>query len=313
MNHPLRVVLLDLLVERAEFGYGGNVEILKPLAERFSTVEVWLLTPQYQSPDVGRRALAQAHAHPISIEEEDVPAWDYDFPFETQPDASELKGLYQGGGGDVTFERVALPTTDALGMESWLAANSVDVVICSGSRRNVSMWEDWMSPASALLQAATILPLPTLGICFGHQLLCTALGGAVTPEPHRTDVVSPLTLSDAGVADPLFADLPTPVALFTHQDHVVSIPDGLVTLGSSPHNHYTAVRASGVDGALLPVWGVQFHPEAAEERIARSVRLGHISEEEASAFEREHDGPKILANFAEEVVRRLSSHGGDLR
>ena len=36
--------MIDLLVERAEFGHGGNQEVIKPLAA-LSNVEVLLVTP----------------------------------------------------------------------------------------------------------------------------------------------------------------------------------------------------------------------------------------------------------------------------
>lgn len=324
VSRALRVVLLDLLVERAEFGHGGNIEILTPLAERFPALEVWLLTPQFQSDEVGKRALIQPHLQPIRLAREDVPTWDEDYPFHSQPDASELTGLAPANSsegwsiknpksrsetstdGVASLSRIALPTTDARGMESWLAANSVDVVICSGSRRNVSQWEPWMEQAAALLRASITLALPTLGICFGHQLLAYALGGKVSRASSRTDTVCALQLNEIGREDPLFAGLSTPVCLFTHQEHVVDIPENLVHLCEVPHNRLASVRALGVRGEFLPVWGVQFHPEAAPKRIARSVRLGHITEEEARAFEREHDGAEILANFAEIVVAQTS-------
>ena len=34
MGEPIRVLLLDLLVERAEFGHGGNQEVIRPLSEK---------------------------------------------------------------------------------------------------------------------------------------------------------------------------------------------------------------------------------------------------------------------------------------
>ena len=35
----VRIVLLDLLVEREAFGHGGNIEVITPFAERHNDVE----------------------------------------------------------------------------------------------------------------------------------------------------------------------------------------------------------------------------------------------------------------------------------
>tara|TARA_Y100000294_G_scaffold163700_1_gene169812 strand:+ start:137 stop:1075 length:939 start_codon:yes stop_codon:yes gene_type:complete len=294
MTASLRVVLLDLLVERAEFGHGGNMEVLSPLASRVSSLEVWLLTPQFQSESVGMRACS--HNNPLLLEEEDLPTWDTNFAFVSESSPIEIDG-------DVILRRIALPNTCDEAMTEWLESNSVDVVICSGSRRNVSMWEPWMDSAAALLRGAIALELPTLGICFGHQLICQALGGEVSRASEKTDSVVELELTEAGLVDPIFSGLPSPVCLFTHQDHVVNIPERVIVLGSAPHNSLATVRILSEGGIELPIWGLQFHPEAARKRIERSVILGHISAEEATAFEREHDGAQVLANFAVEAMK----------
>ncbi|MDP6098642.1 MAG: gamma-glutamyl-gamma-aminobutyrate hydrolase family protein [Candidatus Thalassarchaeaceae archaeon] len=294
MTGSLRVALLDLLVERAEFGHGGNMEVLSPLANLASSLEVWLLTPQFQSDSVGLRA--SSDNNPILLETEDLPTWDDAFSFVSESSATEIDG-------DIILRRIALPNTGHEAMTEWLVANSVDVVICSGSRRNVSMWEPWMDSAAALLLGAVTLELPTLGICFGHQLICQALGGEVSRASERTDLVVELELSKAGLADPIFSGLSSPVCLFTHQDHVVEISKRVIVLGSAPHNSHATVRILGEGGGKLPIWGLQFHPEAARKRIERSVKLGHISNEEAAAFGQEHDGAQVLANFADEAMK----------
>lgn len=303
MGGPLRVALLDLLAERAEFGHGGNMEVIAPLVAKVGMVEVFLLTPQFQSHVSAQKALISWT--PLVLTADDVPTWDDDFPFVADRTVS-VEGVDVDGeeSGTVRLLRVALPQSQDGGMETWLDLMQIDAVVCTGSRRNVSIHEPWMDEAASLMRAAVNAGLPTLGICFGHQLLCKALGGKVVRADGRTDAVETLSLTESGASDPLFSGLAAPVALFTHQDHVVELPKCGVLLASAPHNSDTAVRILDGEGNQLPAWGVQFHPEAAKHRIERSVRLGHISAEEASAFEREHDGAKILSNFAEIV----SSH-----
>jgi GMP synthase (glutamine-hydrolysing) len=303
MGGHLRVALLDLLVERAEFGHGGNMEVIAPLVAKYGRVEVFLLTPQFQSHVSAQKALISWT--PLVLTADDVPTWDDDFPFVADRTVS-VEGIDVDGeeSGTVRLLRVALPQSRDGGMETWLELMEIDAVVCTGSRRNVSIHEPWMDEAASLMRAAVNAGLPTLGICFGHQLLCKALGGKVVRADARTDAVVTLSLTQSGASDPLFAGLPAPIALFTHQDHVVELPKCGVLLASVPHNSETAVRILDGEGNQLPAWGVQFHPEAAKHRIERSLRLGHISAEEASTFDREHDGAKILSNFAEIV----SSH-----
>jgi|GEM_PF-77784 len=327
----LRVLILDLLVERAEFGHGGNLEVLRPLVAKGGEIECLLLTPQVQSSEVGERAAKKATEGMILLSEEDVPDWDDDFPFWTACREQLDDGM-------VDFRRIAMPVwpesdSDASAdantgasegsgegsgeitdMDSWLAMISPDAVVCTGSRRNVSEWENWMDSCAAVMEASIKSLVPTLGICFGHQLLCKALGGKISRADKRSDAIHQLSLTESGIIDPLFTPPisavgsdgkwtteNTPTALFTHQDHVVESPDNCILLATAPHNQHVAVRVADSDGLRLPAWGVQFHPEASKSRIRRSFELGHISEQEMNAFEGEHDGAAILANFAEVV------------
>ncbi len=90
--------------------------------------------------------------------------------------------------------------------------------------------------------------------------------------------------------------------LFTHQDHVMTVPDSCSLLSSTTHNGVTAVRVLADDGRALPAWGIQFHPEAARARIERAYEWGHITDEEYSSFKGEHDGAGILESFASIVL-----------
>ncbi len=78
----------------------------------------------------------------------------------------------------------------------------------------------------------------------------------------------------------------------------MTIPESCLLLGSAEHNMVTAVRVMDENGRELPAWGVQFHPEAAKARVERAFDWGHISEEEMTSFQREHDGAGVLNSFA---------------
>ncbi len=296
MSGAFRVLVLDLLVERSEFGHGGNQEVVSPIA-RHGDVEVLLVTPQMQSADSGRRAAREGI---VFLTESDVPHWDHDYGFWEKCEVSMNGNL-------ASFSRIALPMEiDDEEMGKWLENVDVDAVVCSGSRRNVTMWEDWMDCSASLMRVASKSGTPTLGICFGHQLLCRSLGSEVTRAETMSSGVWDLSLNEAGIEDELFglrkerAD--GPVVLYSHQDHVITVPECCELLGSAEHNAVTAVRVIGGDGKKLPAWGLQFHPEAAKDRIERSFGWGHISEEEMLAFQREHDGAGVLEAFGDVVL-----------
>ena len=295
MGADTRVLLVDLLVERAAFGHGGNQEVIRPFAAR-GDVELLLVTPQMQSFEAG----AKSEGGEVALCEEDVLDWDDEFPF-WQSTNVEL------GGRDVLFRRIVMPMhEDDTRMGEWLEALGVDAVVCSGSRRNVSMWEDWMGPTASLMRASALSGRPTLGICFGHQLLCHALGATIERADSLSSGIWDLDLTAEGADDELLTshvpDGPCVAGLFTHQDHVTTVPDSCALLSATTHNRVTAVRVHADDGSALPAWGLQFHPEAARARIERAYEWGHITEKEYSSFKGEHDGAGILESFASIVL-----------
>tara|TARA_B100001996_G_scaffold193819_1_gene148398 strand:+ start:2720 stop:3541 length:822 start_codon:yes stop_codon:yes gene_type:complete len=267
----VRIVLFDLLVERAEFGHGGNIEVLRPFLDSYDVVECLLLTPQMEAEGARENGFQ-------TLTESDVPRWDDEYPF-----WSEHTEILENG--NIYLRRVRMPEK---GSFHELGA---DALVCSGSRRNVSMWEPWMEGCAELFRWAIEERIPVLGICFGHQLLARALGGVVTRAANYTDIVSDLVHYSE---DPVVGKCQ--VGLFTHQDHVTELPKGAIHVASAGHCGFAAFKIEGKQ-----VWGVQFHPEASRARIERSFRLGHINEQELLAFQRDHDGDALLSAFAHQV------------
>ena len=76
-----------------------------------------------------------------------------------------------------------------------------DVVVITGSRRNVSMWEDWMDEVAKLIRDCEV---PLYGICFGHQIICKALGGEVQRADEGSSFLADVTYTDGTVKRQLF-------------------------------------------------------------------------------------------------------------
>jgi GMP synthase-like glutamine amidotransferase len=59
------------------------------------------------------------------------------------------------------------------------ALDGVDHIVVLGAESSVNDPEPWIAPELAWLRAADQAGVPVLGICFGAQALCAALGGRV--------------------------------------------------------------------------------------------------------------------------------------
>ena len=103
-------------------------------------------------------------------------------------------------------------------------------------------------------QAVLELGLPTLGICYGMQLLAHRLGGSVASSDHKEYGRTELRV-DAGQC--LFSGLDeTQVVWMSHGDRVEAAPPGSAVTGSS-----ASVETVAFENRERGLYGIQFHPE----------------------------------------------------
>lgn len=100
--------------------------------------------------------------------------------------------------------------------------------------------------------------IPTLGVCLGHQTICSAFGGEVVRASHLMHgKTSPICHKGEGI----FAGVPTPFVATRYHSLVAqrdSLPAELVVTASSMDDGYVM----GVRHTRYPIEGVQFHPES---------------------------------------------------
>lgn len=115
-------------------------------------------------------------------------------------------------------------------------------------------------PREAGNSEACILALhgrvPVLGVCLGHQALCTALGGRLFRAPPCHGKAWAVEHEGQG----LLAGLPSPATFCRYHSLAVekaSLPEDLAVDAWSPEGLIMAVRHR-----QAPSYGVQFHPES---------------------------------------------------
>ncbi|AGB37258.1 type 1 glutamine amidotransferase [Natronococcus occultus] len=137
-----------------------------------------------------------------------------------------------------------------------------DGVVLTGSTAAVYEADSrpWIADQEALVRELVKREIPTLGVCFGHQVANAALGGTVE------EVGTTATLVETDLADdPLFEDV-DPVVPAVHGDAVTEPGEGMAVIAAADH-----APVFGTRHRSAPLWTVQFHPEitaAVRDRLA---------------------------------------------
>jgi GMP synthase (glutamine-hydrolysing) len=119
--------------------------------------------------------------------------------------------------------------------------------------------------------------LPVLGICLGAQLIARALGARVGKNPSKEIGWYPLSPTDEGNRDPLFAQFDESQQIFQWHGDKFEIPHGAVHLAESPDCRNQAFRFKH------NIYGLQFHLEVDEPMILRWLDNPSMSSEAREA------------------------------
>ena len=108
------------------------------------------------------------------------------------------------------------------------------------------------------------LGVPTMGICYGFQLMSTALGGRVAKTDKREYGSTPVSVSQTGA---LLAETPGNYKVWmSHGDSVAEAPAGFDVLASTPDTPVAAFECAAKKFA-----GVQWHPEVLHSENGQKI------------------------------------------
>jgi len=188
---------------------------------------------------------------------------------ETLPEIRELRGDFEdwiiAGMG---LERTEVGVAEVYRGDPLPDPRLPSCVVVTGSSSMVTDREPWSERTAAWLREAASADTPLLGICYGHQLLAHALGGAVADNPSGREVGTvELELQSGAERDPLLSTLSQGERVHvTHVQSVVALPPGARLLAST---RLDPLHAFAIGDRIF---GVQFHPEFDADVMRRYLK-----------------------------------------
>jgi GMP synthase (glutamine-hydrolysing) len=147
--------------------------------------------------------------------------------------------------------------------------------------------------------AVLALGLPTLGICYGMQLMTDLLGGRVEPSPSREFGYAMVHVIDAGEPR-LFRRVPAELRVWaSHGDRVSTAPAGFAVVATSSNAPVAAMEAPE-----RGYYALLFHPEVAHTEQGREI-LRNFAFDVCGCT-----GDWTVASFVEEATTRIRTQVG---
>ncbi|MEX0339684.1 MAG: type 1 glutamine amidotransferase [Arenibacterium sp.] len=134
--------------------------------------------------------------------------------------------------------------------------DAADGWLITGSRHGAYEDHPWIKPLEALIRDIYAASRPLVGVCFGHQIIATALGGKVAKYDGGW-AVGRVEYERDGQKIGLNA---------WHQDQIVELPEGAQVLGGNEFCRY------GILAYGDTIYSVQPHPEYGADFIEGLIR-----------------------------------------
>lgn len=177
--------------------------------------------------------------------------------------------------------------------EERIRARRPDAVILSGGPQSVH------GPEARTLDLSLLEGIPTLGICYGLQLLAHGLGGEVRTGPSGEYGHRMLTKAAPGS---LVDGMDATSVWMSHADRVERPPEGFAVIASTESCPIAALADES-----RRLYGVQWHPEVSHTAMGRELLRRFLFERAGLT------GDWTSENFLEESIARIREEVGDRR
>ncbi|MBN2155571.1 MAG: gamma-glutamyl-gamma-aminobutyrate hydrolase family protein [Candidatus Lokiarchaeota archaeon] len=114
--------------------------------------------------------------------------------------------------------------------------------------------------------------IPTMGICYGHQIIVYLCGGKIVKNPLGLEK-GHLVFSQTRSNYPLFKDLPKQFKVkMHHYDVIEQLPPNCLfqNFGKTDKTQYGAIQMV-LEDKPLPIFGIQLHPEKCSRVINQVI------------------------------------------
>jgi len=179
-------------------------------------------------------------------------------------------------------------TPPSLGIKSLLDLENFKAIIVFGSFSNVADDLPWQNDLSRFLKEKILNGIPTLGICFGHQLIAHSFGAKIE------DVQSEKGFHGIREFEILkskwnFCQRDKHSCVVSHGQELKNLPKDFIHLASSKQCEFEMICHEH-----LPYLGIQAHPEATMSFVKNNIEDGLTTDE----FElHQKRGDRIINSF----------------
>lgn len=141
--------------------------------------------------------------------------------------------------------------------EAKIREEKPDAVILSGGPRSV------LEDCAPTLDLSVLVGIPTLGICYGQQLMAHRLGGKIQQGTNREYGKRAIKATGGGS---LVTGLESYQVWMSHGDDVLEVPSGFVVTASTD-----TCPIAGMENDAAQQYAVQFHPEVTHTPAGKTI------------------------------------------